>query len=92
MGQEDSEGIDAIDAIEIAMRALAEITEPGATSLRMRDPNCARYVASEAIAKLEARGIRSPRSWSRWSPVALDPGYTTATSEAVASGDKDATP
>lgn len=40
-------------ALDVAMGALAAITDPKETSLRYRDKGCARYVASDALDRLE---------------------------------------
>ncbi len=54
------------DDLRVALEALARISDPAESSLRFRDANCVRYVASNALALLERRGRRSPFSWVRY--------------------------
>lgn len=62
----DVEGIDAIDALDMALGALADITRPEETSMRYRDANCVRYVASDVLDQLAERGVFPPRERSAW--------------------------
>ena len=59
--------------LEIAVDALERISDPGQTSLRHRDRNCARYVASDALDALAAAGVSvGGTRWGRGTNVAGD--------------------
>lgn len=54
-------------ALGVAIAALERISDPAQTSMRRRDPNCVRYVASDTLTQLEelghtTRGLR----WERF--------------------------
>lgn len=52
-------------SLEIALSALEDITDPARSSMRKRDSNCVRYVASDALS-LVARETGVPVGGIHW--------------------------
>jgi hypothetical protein len=53
--------------LAVAIRALEAISDPAKSSMRKRDPNCVRYIASDALGELEQhRDLRGRLGGIRW--------------------------
>lgn len=55
--------------LDLAVAALVAITDPQKSSMRMRDPNCVRFIASDALDKL---GISAGVRWMSHTKVSGD--------------------
>lgn len=64
----------ASEALSVAIRALEAISDDRQTSLRHRDPNCTRYVASDALDEIERKTGRTLAGvrWNRGTKVSGD--------------------
>lgn len=57
-------------ALQIAITALERISDPDHSSMRMRDPNCVRYIASDILDILDKKGYQTHGvRWVRFDTV-----------------------
>lgn len=62
-----------------AVAALEAITDPKQTSMRRRDPNCVRYIASEALDRLHEQGVTCGGvRWERFTRASGDTDAETS--------------
>jgi hypothetical protein len=45
------------EPLEIAIAALEAVTDPKQSSMRIRDPNCVRFIASDALDRINKLGL-----------------------------------
>jgi hypothetical protein len=62
-----------------AVAALEAITDPKLSSMRRRDPNCVRYIASDALDRLHELGVTCGGvKWERYLKASGDTGAETS--------------